>query len=80
MGTSAALLGEPKFGLSLAVPASPPGVRADKLPGGDVFEARCSFLSLREETEQGFQQSGRAELPPALNTRDFIKWQRRELV
>lgn len=30
--------------------------------------------------EQGFQQSGRVELPLALSARDFIKWQRRELV
>lgn len=86
-GDISSILRELKFSLSLAVPASPPGVTADKLPSGDVFEG--FFLSLKGDSlprpaaavpEQGFQQSGRVELPLALNTRDFIKWQRRELV
>lgn len=47
-GDISSILRELKFGLSLAVPTSPPGVTADKLPSGDVFEARYSFLSLTQ--------------------------------
>lgn len=42
-GDISSILRELKFGLSLAVPASPPGVTAEKLPSGDVFEARYFF-------------------------------------
>lgn len=89
-GDASSLLRELPCALAIAVPASPPEVTADQLLAriilnGGILFVRDGFPCLRLSRamavpERGFQQSGGVELPLVLSTRDFIKWQRRELV